>query len=289
MNLRRPERLGPRRKGVPTQLRLPALVTTITLMAATPSSASAHSEHAAVAPGIIDPLVTHHAVLEDELKLNYEAVRRGEDGAKRHLGSLELAVALADAWGVEVFLPFGAVVGPTATTRGLGDLEVQIPKWSPVRRHGFVLTTYTAVRIPTATEDTDVGELGWTVAPHVLTDLGFGRWGLQLNGAAEFETAGHVALEGKGSLAWSHFLNDAQTLRVSPLAEIAVEAPLGEEGEAPEFLLTAGVKIGYRGWHLGLGTQPPVTDASEEANWLIAQLGYHVTWADLFGGGVTGD
>lgn len=270
------------RQAVPRPSSAAAILASSILLWATPSLALAHSEHADVAPGIIDPLVTHHAVLEDELKVNYDAARLDENGVQRHVGSLELAVALTDAWGVEVFLPFGVAATPSDAVRGLGDLELQLPKWSPVRRHGLILTTYTAVRAPTATPGADLGEPGWTIAPHVLTDLGLGRWGLQLNGAVEVETEGHVALEGKGSLAWSHFLDGAQTWRISPLAEVAVEAPVGDGDEAPELLMTVGVKLGYGGWHLGLGTQPPLTDAGAEGSWLIAQLGYHVTWEEMF-------
>lgn len=115
-----------------------ALLVAVLLM---PGDALAHGGHGRQPIGIIDPLITHHAVLEDELKLNYFGSRFGEEDATAHTGSLEIAYAITDLLGFEVFVPFGMTIVAGQVGGGLGDLELQFPKISFLRRYGFVMTT----------------------------------------------------------------------------------------------------------------------------------------------------
>ena len=243
-------------------------------------SAFAHGGHQGQSPGIIDPLVTHHAILEDELKLNYFGSKFDEEDFSGHTGSVELAFALTDLIGGELFIPFGRTSVESETRGGLGDLDILFPKISFVRKRGFVMTTYVALRAPTGDESSGLGEPGWTIAHHLLTDLGFGNFGLQTNVATEFETDGAIALEGNLSLAYSFIFEDGVVL--SPLLEINVEAPVhGEEAGKVVVALTPGLKLGIGGWHVGLGVQLPVTEHREFDFRGLVQVGYHVTWEDL--------
>ena len=248
------------------------LVTLLTLAGAglqAPRRADAHRGHAEVAPGIIDPLRTHHAVLEDELKLNTERPAGGGFDA-----SLELAVALSDAWGLELFVPVSllATGGASDDASGLGDIDIQVPKWSFVRRPALVVTTTTAIRLPTAPQSE-----GWGIAPHLFVDAGVGRFGIQSNAAVEW-SPDDVAIEGRTSVAWTAAIPGA--VRVSPLVEAGVEQPLSTAGEDVELAVLAGLKAGLRGWHLGLGAEFPVRES--EGPTALLQLGYHVDWGAMF-------
>ena len=245
------------------------------------SGAAAHVGHQEQLPGIIDPLVTHHAVLEDELKLNYAGTRIGDDEVTAHVASLELAYAFTDFLGAELFVPFGVVSTPGGTDVGLGDLDVLVPKLSFVRHPGFVMTTYVSVRFPTGDESIGLGEPGWSFAPHLLADSGFGNFGIQSNVAVEVETEGHVALEGNLSLTYSWIAGAAAQSILSPLVEANVEAPLDGE-QAVALALTPGIKLGLAGWHFGAGVQLPVTRPGEFDYAVLIQAGYHVAWKDIF-------
>jgi len=171
------------------------------LIAATVSAVAAtgvaHGGHQGRPPGIIDPLITHHAVLEDELELNHDGIRVGEERRTTHRASLELAYALTDLVGAELFVPFGVSIAGGEARGGLGDLDILLPKLSFVRERSIVMTSYVAVRAPTGSEEAALGEPAWAFAPHLLADLGLGNLGLQTNLATEIETDGSVSLEGR--------------------------------------------------------------------------------------------
>lgn len=245
----------------------------------------AHGGHKSQAPGIIDPLVTHHAVLEDELKLNYAGSQFDEEGVSEHTGSLELAYAASDLLGIELFIPYGATSVAGSTDRGIGDVDLLLPKVSFVRDERLVMTTYVAVAIPTADRPAGADEATWVFAPHLLVDFGVRNFGIQGNAAVEYETDGAVALEGNASLAYTLTLSSGSKMSVSPLVELNVEAPVrGEESGELFVAVTPGVKFGWGGWHLGTGVQLPVSDAREFDFRAMAQVGYHVTWGTLLGG-----
>lgn len=268
-----------------TYIYIVGAVLVLAVMSGLPVStiAFAHSGHLKQPPGIIDPLITHHAVLEDELKINYFGSRFDEDGRSLHMGLLELAYTFTDLIGIEIFVPFGISSGER-TAGGLGDLELQLPKISFLRRWGFVMTTYVATTIPTGDEAAGLGEPTWTFAPHVLMDIGIDNFGIQTNAAVEFETDGAIALEGNLSLANSFILSRADKVFLTPLVEVNVEAPVrGEEAGEVLIALTPGLKFAWSGWHLGAGVQLPVTTAREFDYLVLVQLGYHITWETFFG------
>ncbi|MCH7948788.1 MAG: transporter [candidate division Zixibacteria bacterium] len=243
-----------------------------------------HGSHKSQPIGIIDPLVTHHAILEDELKFNYFNLKNDNENLKANLSSLEIAFAFTDLIGFEIFLPFGSVEIDGIRYSGFGDIETFIPKISFIRKYGFVKTTYIAVRIPTGDEKADLGEPGWGFAPHLLMDYGKGGFGLQVNAAAEFETEGDIALEGNVSFAYSIMLKEDNNnkLMLSPLLEFALESPLKGEELKSVLNIIPGIKIALNGWHLGLGAALPVTSAKEFDYLATMQLGYHVKWENLF-------
>ena len=243
-----------------------------------------HALHKSQPSGIIDPLVTHHAILEDELKFNYFNVRNDDENLTANLSSLEIAFAFSDLIGFEVFLPFGFVEIDGIKSSGFGDIETFIPKISFIRKYGFIMTTYVAVRIPTGNENADLGEPGWGFAPHLLMDYGKGNFGLQVNAAAEFETEGDIALEGNLSLAYSFIVkeNNNNKFTLTPLLEFALESPLKGEELKSVVNIIPGIKVALGGWHLGLGAELPVTNEKEFDYRATIQLGYHVKWETLF-------
>lgn len=247
-------------------------------------TAHPHGDHASQSPSIIDPLITHHAVLEDELKLNLFASRYAAGSLTAGAASLELAYAFSDLFGIEAFVPFG-ITDTFGTVRGgLGDIEVQVPKISFVREYGFVMTAYAALVFPTGSAGSGLGEGEWVVAPHLLTDLALGPIGLQLNGAVELATDGEVVAELRVSTAYTVVLDAANDVLLSPLVEL--EAEIALSGTEPAGIaLVPGVKLGIGGWHVGLGIAVPLGREPEADFEVMLQVGYHVIWNRLFADG----
>lgn len=259
---------------------LPAVAAAV-LLTPVPGGALAHGDHDEQSPALIDPLVTHHAVLEDELKLNLFGSRFSAEDASAGALSLELAYAFTDLLGVEVFLSLGMTDAGGRLRGGLGDLELQFPKISFVREYGFVMTAYLGVVAPTAAEGSGLGEGAWILAPHVLTDLALGPVGLQMNGALELTTGGEVVAELRVSTAFTVALDAAGHVLLSPLVELEAEVPVSEA--APVGLaVVPGVKLGLGGWHVGLGVALPFGPERELDFEAMLQVGYHVSWRRLF-------
>lgn len=243
-----------------------------------------HGSHKSQPIGIIDPLVTHHAVLEDELKINYFNIKNNNENLTANLSTLEIAFSFTDLIGFEFFLPFGSVEIDDIKSSGFGDIETFVPKISFIRKYGFIMTSYVAVRILTGNESANLGEPGWGFAPHLLMDYGKGGFGLQANVAAEFETEGDIALEGNISFAYLIMLKEDNKNKfiLSPLLEFALESPLKGEELKSVLNIVPGIKVALNGWHLGLGAVLPVTNAKEFDYLATVQLGYHVKWETFF-------
>lgn len=245
-----------------------------------PGSLSAHGDHASQPLGIIDPLVTHHAVLEDELKLNLFGSRLEREDYSDLTSSIELAYAFTDLLGAELFIPFGMTRQGDFEKIGFGDLELQLPKFSFIRQYGFVMTAYPAFVFPTGSTEAGLGGEDWVFAPHLLTDLAFGSMGLQMNGAVELASEGEVALEMRVASSYTLVLSPDRKTVLSPLLELLGEFPIrGEE----EYSLTAlpGLKLGIDGWHVGLGVQLPISGGRPFDFQALVQAGYHISWSRL--------
>lgn len=245
-----------------------------------PCYSAAHGSHSAQADAIIDPLITHHAVLEDELKLNTSGERLSH-GARGARASIELAYAFTNLLGAELFVPIGALQDESSHVEsGLGDIEVQVPKVSFLRRYNWVMTSYLALILPSGSEKSQLGEGRWTFAPHLLSDLAVGRVGLQINLAAEVDHRGGAASEARLSVA--HTTSTRQgTLLVSPLVEMIADAPI-EQRFDPMLMLVGGLKAAFVDYHVGVGVQVPVVPGADIDFRILAQVGYHVRWSGLF-------
>ena len=149
------------------------------------------------------------------------------------------------------------------------------------------MTTYLAITAPTGNEDLGLGDGHWRFAPHLLTDMGVGNFGLQSNVAVELDEVGGVGAELNVSLAYAVRLDHAGEVFIAPLVEANIEAELHSEDESKPTLLpaiTPGITLIVGEWHLGAGVQIPIGAHREFDLRTILQVGYHVNWQDLFAG-----
>lgn len=248
--------------------------------------AESHGDHETFSRALLDPLVTHHAVLEDELKLNafeYQGRRTGAAPHQERSGSLELAYAFSDAFGVEAFLPVRGLSLVSGGPVGVGDLEIDPIKYSFWRSPSLVMTTTVAALLPTGDVSLGLGGGSVVIAPHLLIDSAFGDWAWHTNIALEAAATGapEGEIELNTALARSFFLGEHV---LSPLLELSVDQGVwGDVAGATAIALTPGLKWAHRGWHLGVGAQLPLTMERDADLTLLAQVGYHLSWQGLLG------
>lgn len=239
------------------------------------SSVLAHGGHAAQPISVIDPIIAHHALLEDELKLNLMGERVFDVDRSTAMGSLELAYAIDDTLGVEAFIPFGAIWDPAGLSGGVGDIELQIPKVSFLREYGLVMTAYVALTLPTRAPPSSIGAGAWVAAPHVLIDIGAGPVGVQGNAAVEASSSGELAVELRGALSYSLLLGGAGPDILSFVLEGFGDVSVLD---AEAFVAgLAGARLSLGPWSIALGAAAEVAGAAPFDLRIAAQLGCHVS------------
>lgn len=263
-------------------------------------SLGAHEEGAPFSGAIIEPLVTHHAHIEDEQKVNLELVDRArvEIKGEEHefdvfRQEIELAWASPDfRWGAEVKLPFSNQ-GENDDKRqyGPGDLEIWFPKYAWVNRPEKILTTLFAVHVPTGSESQGLGEGKTLLKGKIFYDRAYRNWyaGLNLESSTAVSGGFSTNLGYSGVLSYSFIRGTEriapsrpqQFLVVAPVYEVTGEMGLGGEdrGETPVQML-GGLYFWQprSGWSFRIGYRFSVGDDREEEQALVLQIGNHFSW-----------
>ena len=240
-----------------------------------PSTRFFHGDHGAVSPALIDPTFTHHAILEDELRVNYFRFNRRASDA-RSVATLEIAYAFSDALGAEIFIPYVLdAIEVAGSSRQLLDIEVQPLKWSFLRRYNLVMTAVGAVVVPVE-QDGD-GERVWRFEPHLFVDAAVGPLAIQTNFIASFADNGEREIELATSIARMVYFTPVNS--AGPLLELLWEIPVaGEDGARSEPFLAPGLKVQVAGWYFGGSYLFPLRPGSTEPTQFALTAGYHVSF-----------
>ncbi len=159
--------------------------------------AAAHEEGAPFSDAIIDPLVLHHAHIENEQRVNLFGSLGVPDGAGRKrtafTGELELGYAAPSfRYGWEVFVPFASVPSPSSTGRetGLGDIELRPVKLALYNSPDLIVSTALAIGIPTGDAQGGLGTGDWRGTVFLFSDYARGNAYLGTNVAIETNLTG---------------------------------------------------------------------------------------------------
>lgn len=147
------------------------------------SNLSAHEVGAPFSSAIIDPVVTLHAHIENEQRLNFSFFHRfrQEGGGTRSLfmNSLELAWSPNFRWEAEVQIPFSDQ--GRGREYGLGDIEVWPLKYSFINRPDTILSGVLGFTVPSGSTSKRLGEGNLVLEPHLFLDKAFRNWFVCLN------------------------------------------------------------------------------------------------------------
>ena len=242
------------------------------------NQAFAHGDHVRFSRYIIDPLITHHSILEDEQRMNffYFKNQRSEEQIGNGVGvSMELAYAFSDLFGIEVFIPYYRSDVSNGTLRGLGDIEVQPLKLSFYRHYNLVMTGVVSFVLPTGDKTNGFGSGRTRIEPHFFVDAVLGQFGIQANLVYGRTVSGESESEMEYNLAISHSIfKGSQSWSVLVELNGGLELTGEEKGES-ELYLTPGLKYATSGWHIGVGVQFPVTDNRSADLTGLLQAGFH--------------
>lgn len=275
------------------------------LLASVPGSASAHEEGAPFSGGILDPVLLHHAHIENEQRLNFFVLKgmRDETGAK-HTGyesELELAYGSGNyRYGFEVFVPFLNMANPKGAGRvtGVGDMEVRPLKYALLMEPDFVISTASGFGLPTGRESDGLGGGNVSFTQYLFGDKAFGNWSI----AANLGIGGNLNGEedvwadyGVG-LAYS-FIRGVSFLEVAPVRpeQTWVFAPslelVGEHSFrsidlAHATSIAPAVSFWHvaSGWQLRAGVLLPIAGQREADAIFTLQIGNHLNWRSLLSG-----
>ncbi|MFQ6046298.1 MAG: hypothetical protein ACE5PT_08065 [Gemmatimonadales bacterium] len=231
-----------------------------------------HGGHSTVSRALIDPTFTHHAILEDELRVNYFA-RSDRAQFARGIANLEIAYAFSDALGAEVFIPFALDRVDGASQSRLLDIEAQPLKWSFVRRYNLIMTGVAGLVIPVG----DTGDRTWRFEPHFFADAAAGPFALQGNVMGSFADNGEHEVELATSVARMFFFSPTNS--AGPIVETLWELPLRATGAGIEPMLAPGLKLQLGGWYFGASYLFPLRRDSALPTEFAMTGGYHVSFS----------
>jgi hypothetical protein len=272
-------------------------------------SVFAHEAGAPFSGAIIDPLVLHHAHIENEQRFNFFSSFGVQDGTGRkrtaYEGEFELAYASPNfRYGAELFIPVANIPSPNSSGRetGIGDIEFRPLKLALYNSPEFILSTATAFRAPTGSESKGLGGGEWGGTQFLFADFARGNWFLGVNLGLETSLTGprETGLEYGVACAYS-FIHDTtpgglaapeprQTWVISPSLEVV--GTRGFQGAAAgedTLSLIPGLTFWHThsGWQIHVGVAAPVSGQRESDATLLIQIGNHFNWGRLFGRGKT--
>jgi hypothetical protein len=260
------------------------------------SDVNAHEVGAPFSSAIIDPVVTHHAHIENEQRLNFSSFRRFRDDRGDYrsvfMHSFEVAWSPNYRWGVEAQIPFSDQ--GHGRTYGIGDIEVWPLKYSFLSAPDRVLTGVIGFTVPSGSTARGLGDGHLVLEPHLFFDRAVRNWFLGLNLAPSVNLTGTAGaeLEYNGVVAYS-FIRGTERLAppvprqafvISTFCEFLAESGVsGAEAGEHAFALLPGFSI----WHVGsgwigrLGVRVPLSQTRDSDATFYLQIGNHVSWGDL--------
>jgi hypothetical protein len=268
-------------------------------------SANGHEAGAPFSDAIIDPLILHHAHIENEQRINFFGLRGVRDSLGRKTsafeGEIELAYGTRDfKYGFELFVPIVNMPAANRNERamGIGDIEFRPVKYALFQRPAFILSTASGIRLPTGSKSDGLGEGNTTLTQYLFADAAAGNWFVGTNLAGGTNVSGETgsSFEYGAVISYSFIrgtrgfdvakMPSSQSWVVSPSIEFVGENALrGPESGSHTTSITPGLTFWHRpsGWQIHAGVSVPVSGEREAEQIFLLQVGNHFNWGRLFG------
>ncbi len=261
--------------------------------------ARAHEAGAPFSSAFAEPIILHHAHIEDEQRINFTGFKnvRTEDKEETAVSSfVELAITWLDDFslGSEIFIPFSNV-GTPDNHFGLGDIELQPIKYAFVNLPETVMTGAFSLSVPTGDEAHGLGGEQTTVGGNLFFDQAYRNWYLGINTEYEASVSDPTfsAFEIAAALAYSFIPETGtgiaparpnQTLVPTLMLEWVSESLLSgmDDGEHVMNLLP-GIQLWHpiSNWKFRVGVSFPISTDKEYDLAGHFQVGNHFDWGHL--------
>ena len=260
----------------------------------------AHEAGAPFSGAFPEPILLHHAHIEDEQRINLvglKDLRRNEKKVAAFSSSLELAVTWLDDFslGSEIFIPFSNT-GTVNDQFGLGDIEIQPIKYAFWNKPERVVTGAFSLTLPTGDESRGMGGEQTTLGGLLFFDQAFRNWYLGINTEYAVSVSGPTFSEFEiaAALAYS-FIRETgegvapaipnQPLVLTLLLEMVSESVLtGTEAGENVITLLQGIQLWHpeSDWNVKMGVGFPISSDREHDVAGHLQVGNHFDWGQLF-------
>ena len=265
-----------------------------------PIETDAHEVGAPFSSAFIEPILLHHAHIEDEQRINLVGVKdfRAEERERAAFAStLELAVTWLDdfSFGSEIFIPFSNT-GTVNDQFGLGDIEIQPIKYAFWNTPERVVTGAFSLTLPTGDESRGAGGERTTLAGKLFVDQAFRNWYLGINAEYAVSVSGPMFSESEiAAVIGYSFIGETgegiaparpnQPLVLSLVAEWVSESVLtGSEAGEHVMTLLPGFQLWHpeSNWKIRLGIGFPISADKEHDVAGHLQVGNHFDWVAFF-------
>jgi hypothetical protein len=262
----------------------------------------AHEAGAPFSGAIIDPLLLHHAHIENEQRVNMFILHdvEGQNGRKGAALETELEQAWANKkfnFGMEAFIPLESIPSPNnnGSEFGFGDLTIRPVKYALINHPDFVLSTASEVAIPIGSRRRGLGQGRTALAQYLFMDKAVGNWFLGANtsiGTQIGKDSGSSTEYGavlaysfiKGTPRWGLAAPmPEQKVVISPSVEFVGNTAFGRDSQTSGSVVP-GVHVWFpkSGWQFHAGLIVPVMANRESNLGVIVEVGNHYNWGKLF-------
>lgn len=267
------------------------------------TSVHAHEEGAPFADAIIDPLLLHHAHIENEQRINFFALRGVENELGRKSSAFESELELAYSshdfrYGFEFFVPIADIPTPNGSGRefGLGDIEVRPIKYALFQRPWFIVTTASGIRLPAGNKADGLGEGNTVYTQYLFADAAEGNWfvGANLAGSANVTGETGNVFEYGAVVSYSFIrgtegfglakVPSGQKWVISPSMELVGERAFrGPAAGSNALSITPGITFWHQpsGWQIHAALSVPVSGERNADQVFLLQVGNHFNWGRM--------
>jgi len=270
------------------------------------SGAWAHESGAPFSGAILDPLVLHHAHIENEQRLNLSAARLAGTGTGPERWAFESELELSWStndymFGAEAFFPLANVHQPGAgRVTGVGDVVVRPFKFSPLMTREVVLSLASEIMLPTGDASSGLGSGNTSLGQFLFIDRALGNWFIGLNTGVTSVVQGEQSIGSEYGIAGSYsFIQETMHGGIAPVVphqwvvpavslEAIASSSLANTGPgrlAVSILPGLGLWWPASGMQLRMGVERDVYQRGGDSEWaFMLQVGNHRRWTQLFSG-----
>ncbi len=262
--------------------------------------AGAHEAGAPFSGAFPEPIMLHHAHIEDEQRINLvglDGLRTEDEKVTAFSSSLELAVSWLDdfRFGSEIFIPFSNT-GTSTDQFGIGDIEIQPMKYAFLNKPETVVTGGFSLTLPTGDESRGLGGERTTLGGNLFFDQAYRNWYLGINTEYAASVSGPTFSEFEMAMALAYsFIQETgegmaparpnQPLVLTLMLELASESVLtGAEAGENVITLLPGFQLWHpeSNWQVRLGVGFPISFDRENDVAGHFQVGNHFDWGQFF-------